>query len=154
MLTDVQIIQKYGQPGDEKNFATINLPYPMRIAWDKAKTVNKMRCHKLVAQKFLNVFNELLTVYGYDKLRELEIDLFGGCYNFRKMRGSKSRWSRHAWAIAVDLSPEKNQLKWKKDKAQFAKAEYQRMIGIFYKHGFVNQGVELGYDYMHFETAD
>lgn len=154
MLSDKQIYSKYGQPGDEKNFTTINLPYPMRIAWDKTKTVTKMRCHKLVAQKLLNVFNDLLTVYGQSKLKELGIDLFGGCYNFRKMRGSKSKWSRHAWAIAIDLDPDRNQLKWKKDKAQFAKAEYQKMIGIFYKHGFVNQGVELGYDFMHFESAD
>lgn len=153
MLTQQQIFSKYGQPGDEKNFTTIALPYPMRIAWDKEKTITKMRCHKLVAQNFLNVFNELLSVYGHNKIKELGIDLYGGCYNFRKKRGSKSSWSTHSWAIAIDLDSERNQLRWKKDRAQFAKAEYQKMIGIFYKHGFVNQGVELGFDFMHFEIA-
>ncbi len=48
--------------------------------------VTKMRCHKLVADAFLNVFNELLEVYGYQRLVELGIDLYGGCFNFRKMR--------------------------------------------------------------------
>ena len=34
-----------------------------------------MMCHKLVADNFTAVFNELLAVYGYDKIKELGIDL-------------------------------------------------------------------------------
>lgn len=153
MLTDQQIIAKYGQPGDPAQLTVINLPYPMRIAWDKTKTVNKIQCHKLVANQLLSVFNDLLTHYGLSELQRLGIDLFGGCLNVRLMRGSKKTWSRHAWAIAIDLDPSRNQLKWGKDKAQFAKPEYKSMIDIFYNHGFLGLGPEQNRDWMHFEAS-
>jgi hypothetical protein len=60
LLTDQQIIEKYGPPGEEGIFTTIDLPYPMRIAWDTKVTVNRMRCHKLAAPAFLSAFNALL----------------------------------------------------------------------------------------------
>lgn len=151
MLTDEQIIKAYGQPGDPENLAVISLPYPMRIAWDKSHFVSKMQCHKKLTGKFQSVFEELLKVYGLDKLRELEIDIFGGCYNLRQMRGSKTKWSRHAWAIAIDLNPEKNGLKTAWANSQFSKPEYNSIIDIFYKNGFINYGKELNRDAMHWE---
>ena len=153
MLTDSQIIQKYGQPGDVSNFTVIQLPYPMRIAWDPKVTVNKMQCHKLAAEPFKAVFSDLLAHYGLAELQRLEIDLFGGCVNVRLQRGSKTKWSRHAWGIAIDLSPAKNQLRWDKTKAQFAKPEYKPMIDIFYKNGFIGYGPERNYDWQHFELS-
>lgn len=153
MLTDAEIIAKYGQPGDPDNLTTIILPYPMRIAWDLSKTVTKIQCHKLIADNLLAVFKELLEHYGYDTLKELGIDLFGGALNVRLMRGSKTKWSRHAWAIAIDLNPEKNGLKVKWEDAQFSKPEYAKMIEIFYSHGFFNLGKEKNMDAMHFEIG-
>src|SRR5687767_12035908 len=96
MLTDQQIISKYGQPGDPDNFTILALPYPMRIAWDTKVIVSKIQCHKLIAPNLLNVFNDLLTDYALTELKRLGIDLFGGCVNVRLMRGSKTKWSRHA----------------------------------------------------------
>jgi hypothetical protein len=151
MLTDEQIIAKYGEPGDADNITQIELPYPMRIAWDTTKKVSKISCHKLIAQPLLNVFNELLAIYGREKLVELGIDLFGGCVNVRLMRGSKKRWSRHSWGIAIDLDPNRNGLKTKKPAAQFSKPEYTQMNDLFYKHGFIGYGIEKNYDWMHFE---
>lgn len=151
MLTDQQVISKYGQPGDMANLITIILPYPMRIAWDTKTKVNKMTCHKLIADRFANVFRELLAHYGYEQLVKLDIDLFGGCYNFRKMRGG-NRWSRHSWPIAIDLSPTKNGLKTPYAKAQFSKPEYAKMHEIFEKHNFFNLGKTKNYDAMHFES--
>jgi hypothetical protein len=151
MLTDEQIIAAYGKPGDTDNLATISLPYPMRIAWDKSHSVTKMQCHKKLVGKFLSVFSDLKEAYGYDKLRELEIDVFGGCYNLRQMRGSKTKWSRHSWAIAIDLNPDKNGLKTSFEKSQFSNPEYKAMMYIFYKNGFINYGKELNKDSMHFE---
>lgn len=153
LLTDQQIIEKYGPPGEEGLFMTIELPYPMRIAWDTKVTVNRMRCHKLAAPAFLSVFNALLAHYSLPELQRLGIDLFGGCVNVRLQRGSKTKWSRHSWGIAIDLDPARNQLKWKSDKAQFAKPEYKPMIDIFYQHGFKGLGPEKNYDWMHFELG-
>lgn len=153
MLTDQQIIAKYGQPGDFSNLTSVKLPYPMRIAWDTKIVVHKMQCHKLAAEPFLNVFNDLLSHYGFTELQRLGIDLFGGCVNVRLQRGSKTKWSRHAWGIAIDLDPARNKLKETKKTARFARPEYKPMIDIFYKHGFIGYGPEKNYDWMHFELS-
>jgi hypothetical protein len=154
MMTTEQIIKKYGKPNETGDgyLVTIESPYPMRIAWDTDVTVKKIRCHRLIADKLKAVLDEILIEYGYDKIKELGIDLYGGCFNYRKMRGGTS-WSRHAWGIAIDLDPDRNQLKESAITARFARPEYKKMIDIFYKHGFVSLGVEKNMDYMHFEIA-
>jgi len=151
-MTTKDIIKKYGKPNitGEGYLVTIELPYPMRLAWDTDTTVTKMRCHKLVADNFLGVFNDLLDVYGYEKIKELGIDLFGGCFNYRKMRGGTS-WSTHSWGIAIDLDPARNLLKETAKTARFARPEYQPMIDIFYNNGFESLGIEKNYDWMHFQ---
>jgi hypothetical protein len=151
MITTQQAIATYGKPNQSGSYlVAIKLPYPMRLAWDKNTKVKTMRCHKLAADKFTAVFNDLLAHYGYDKIVELGIDLFGGCFNFRAMRGG-SDYSRHSWGIAIDLDPERNLLKETSKTARFARPEYKPMIDIFYKHGFVSLGRERNYDWMHFE---
>lgn len=155
MLTTKQTVAKYGTPNitGVGYLVTITLPYPMRLAWDVDTKVTKMSCHKLVADKFLAVFNDLLKHYGLAKIQELGIDLFGGCFNFRKMRGGTD-WSKHSWAIAIDLDPARNLLKETSKTARFARPEYKPMIDIFYKHGFISLGVEKNFDWMHFEIKE
>jgi len=151
MITTKEAIKRFGHPNEEGTYlTTIDLPYPMRLAWDKKVIVKTMRCHKLAAENFKGVFTELLEVYGLPNIQELGIDLFGGCFNFRQMRGG-SDYSRHSWGIAIDLDPERNLLKETSKTARFARPEYKQMIDIFYKHGFVSLGREKNYDWMHFE---
>jgi hypothetical protein len=154
MLTTKETTAKYGTPTitGADYLVTLALPYPMRLAWDLDTKVNKMRCHKLVKNNFKGVFDDLLAYYGYEKIVELGIDLFGGCFTFRKMRGG-TEFSKHSWGIAIDLDPVRNQLKETSKTARFARAEYQAMIDIFYKHGFISLGVAKNYDWMHFEIA-
>ena len=154
-MTTKQLIAKYGKPNvtGDGYLVTIQLPYPMRLAWDTDTKVYRMRCHKLVADKFLSVFNEIHRVYGYNKIVELGIDLFGGCFNFRKMRGGNS-WSTHSWGVAIDLHPSKNQLKTPWSKALFSKPEYKELHNIFEKHGFINLGKTKGYDTMHWQIKE
>jgi hypothetical protein len=154
-MTTREIIAKYGKPNvtGEGYLVTIQLPYPMRLAWDTDTVVHRMRCHKLVADKFLAVFNEIHRVYGYEKIKELGIDLFGGCFNFRKMRGGND-WSTHSWGIAIDLDPARNRLKETSRTARFARPEYKKMIDIFYKHGFISLGRERNFDWMHFQIKN
>lgn len=151
-MTTAQVIKKYGSPNETGAgyLVTIALPYPMRIAWDTDSSINSMRCHKLVADKFIAVFNDLLSHYGYKKIKELGIDLYGGCFNYRRMRNG-SAWSMHAWGVAIDLDPARNTLKETKKTARFARPEYKPMIDIFYKHGFISLGREKDFDWMHFE---
>mgnify|MGYP006357356627 CR=1 FL=1 len=151
MITTAQAIKDFGKPNQQGSYlTTIDLPYPMRLAWDKNTTVKKMRCHKLVAANFTEVFKDLLAHYGLPKLQELGIDLFGGCFNFRAMRGG-SDYSRHSWGIAIDLHPEANGLKTPFNKALFSKPEYKALHEIFEKHGFENLGKVMNYDTMHWQ---
>jgi D-alanyl-D-alanine carboxypeptidase len=150
-MTTSEIIKKYGKPTQNGSpyLTTIKLPYPMRLSWDKKISVNKMSCHKLLVNNFTNVFNELLAHYGLAELQRLEIDIFGGCFNFRAMRGG-SDFSTHSWAIAIDLSPEKNTLKMTFAQSQFSKPEYAKMHEIFERNGFENYGKVRNFDSMHF----
>ena len=152
MMTTNEIVKKYGKPNETGAgyLTTILLPYPMKLAWDLDTKVSKMRCHKLASEAFLNVFNDLLAHYGMNEIERLGIDLFGGCFNYRKMRGGTS-WSKHAWGIAIDLDPARNKLKETAKTARFARPEYQPMIDIFYRHGFISLGIEENRDFMHFE---
>lgn len=152
MKTATQYLKKFGQPNQSGKgyLVQIELPYPMRIAWDTKTTVKKMSCHKDIAEPLKAVFNDILKAYGLDKIKELGIDLFGGCFNFRAMRGGTS-YSTHAWGLAVDLDPARNTLKETKKTARFARPEYKTMIDIFYKHGFIGLGREQDRDWMHFQ---
>lgn len=154
-MTTAQIKKKYGLPNEtgEGYLVRIQLPYPMKLAWDTDTVVNTMMCHKLVADKFKAVFAEIHRVYGYAKIKELGIDLFGGCFNYRKMRGGNAL-STHSWGIAIDLDPARNLRKETAKTARFARPEYKPMIDIFYKHGFESLGREKNYDFMHFQIKD
>jgi hypothetical protein len=152
MITTEQAIKKYGFPSENpKYLTTLNLPYPMKLSWDKNVYIKKIQCHKLVAVQLELIFKEILNYYGIEKIKQLQIDVYGGCFNFRKMRGGND-YSRHSWGIAIDLDPERNQLKETSKTARFARKEYKPMIDIFYKYGFVNLGIEKNYDWMHFEV--
>jgi hypothetical protein len=149
IFSQVEMEKYFGKANPQGTYLiTIDLPYTMY--YDK-QPVKKMRCHKKVAQAFLNVFNDLLKTYGERKLNELEITDFGGCFNYRLMRGSKTKLSAHAWGTAIDLDPNRNTLKETSTTARFAKPEYKAMIDIFEKHGFASLGRIKNYDWMHFQ---
>lgn len=148
-----RVVKKYGEPNatGAGYLVKIQLPYPMRVSWSPKSTVTTMQCHKDVAEQFKAIFTDILKHYGLKRIQELGIDLFGGCFNYRKMRGG-SYLSMHSWGIAVDLDPTRNSLKATASTATFAKPEYKPMIDAFYKHGFQSLGKERDYDWMHFEA--
>lgn len=169
ILTIPQVLAIYGEAGDIRNHVSVTSPYKMSVAWDKKISITSFTCHKKIQTKLQNVLEELLWHYGYEEIKRLGIDLYGGCFNHRPMRGTEKKYtaaikaknwalaatflSKHSWAIALDLDPERNALKTKWSGAQFSKPEYKAMIDIFYKHGFLNYGVERNNDAMHMEIS-
>lgn len=151
--TQAQVRAFYGEPGNPDCTAgMVDLAYPMKIAWDLSSTVNRFRCHKKCEVAFENIFKNTLAHYGLAKVQALSLDIFGGCYNLRQMRGGTS-WSMHSWGIACDLDPEHNQLKQNKSTAKFAKAEYEAFWKIVEAEGAVSLGRAKDYDWMHFQFA-
>lgn len=147
------MIDRYGTPSQSGSYlAFAKIPFPLIIAWDHSQTVSRIRCHKLEVANVEAIFNDILKAYGQEKIKALGIDLFGGCFNYRPMRGGSS-WSRHAWGTAIDLDPARNQLHQQGDSAQFAKKEYRKMIDIFEAHGWLSLGRLKNYDWMHFEAG-
>lgn len=149
----VDVPSFYGAPGNPKSTAGVcALPFPFVLAWDKATKVNSFRCHEKVAAAFTGIFGEAARHYGETRYRALGLDIFGGCYNLRAMRGGTA-YSMHSWGIAVDLDPERNQLKWGKDRASFARPEYVPFWNIVEQAGATSLGRERDFDFQHFQFA-
>lgn len=144
------MVKFYGEVGT--NQTSLTLPYQMKIAWDLDVKINKFTCHIKVKDSLERIFKQTLDHYGKDGVEDLGLDLFGGCLNVRKMRGGSS-WSIHSWGAAVDLDPDRNQLKWGKDRAQFAKAEYEPFWKIVESEKWISLGRKKNYDWMHLQAA-
>jgi hypothetical protein len=145
--------QVFGNPGSAAATAgRAMLPFPFRIAWDLDQKISSFTCHEKVAHFFSDIFDETARQYGEDEMRRLGLDLFGGCYALRPMRGG-STYSMHAYGIAYDVDPERNQLKWGKDRAQLAKPEYEAFWKIVESFGAISLGRESNFDWMHFQFA-
>lgn len=150
--TYAEMIQLYGKPNQSGTYlASVPIPFPLKLAWDLNTKVNKIRCHKDEIINITAIFQEIFNHYGLARIQELQIDHFGGCFNFRQMRGG-SDWSKHSWGTAIDLDPTRNQLKESKKTARFARVEYAPMIDIFESYGWGSLGRLKDYDWQHFET--
>ncbi len=101
-------------------------------------------------------FEELLRMlvehYGIQEIQRLRLDLLGGCLNVRTMRGGR-RYSLHSWGIAVDYDPERNRLKWGRDRASFAQPEYDPWWKLWEEEGWVSLGRHRNFDWMHIQAA-
>ena len=147
------MIERYGKPNQAGTYlAYAEIPFPLIIAWDHSQTVSRIRCHKLEVVNVEAIFGDILKAYGQEKIKALGINLFGGCFNYRAIRGGSS-WSRHAWGTAIDLDPARNQLHQQGDSAQFARKEYSKMLDIFEAHGWLSLGRLKNYDWMHVEAG-
>jgi len=135
-----------------QNQEKLELPYPLVLAWDTSSIVKKATCNVKVHKSLYSIFENTLKTYGLKEIKKLRLDNFGGCLNVRKMRFGSS-WSIHSWGAAIDLDPDKNQLKWGKDKATFAKKEYEPFWKIVEAEGWISLGRKKNYDWMHFQAA-
>jgi hypothetical protein len=125
----------------EKRFIrTLILPFPIRQAGNETLMVERIRCHALLQERFMVVFNDILSsdLAG-------SIQACGGCYSFRFKRRRKEL-STHSWGIAIDINPETNM-------PGTAGDMDPSLVAIFKKHCFVWGGDWRGRkrDPMHFQ---
>jgi hypothetical protein len=144
----------YGRPGGEIKARLVSkvLPFPMRLDWALSQTATKITLHRLVIGRYLGALEATRDHYGLDTLRGLGIDRYAGGYNHRKMRGG-SRWSMHAYGIAVDHYAAPNGLRTRCPEALFCGAEYRPFLDAMEAAGMLPAIRLWGADAMHFQAA-
>lgn len=140
----------YGAVG--QNQARIDLPFPHKLAWAKRKRINRFSCHEKVHDSLNRVLTRVLDHYGPEEISRLGLDLWGGCLNVRQIRGGR-RYSTHSWGIALDYDPANNRLKWGRDRATFARPEYEKWWQLWEEEGWVSLGRARNFDWMHVQAA-
>jgi hypothetical protein len=130
----------------------LELPFKMRIAWDLKKEITGFSIHAKAHDSAARVFDKIWNHYGEEGIREIGVDLFGGCYNCRKMKGGTS-WSMHSWAIAIDFDPARNKLKWNHLHARLAKPDAEKFWQFWEEEGWLSLGRARDFDWMHVQAA-
>jgi lysozyme family protein len=145
----------YGDPGKgqiDAQMVPVIPPFAMFYTDDKGKTtrVKKIMFHRKCAPNLLAALNEIWDYCGRDQAK---IDASGaskyfGAYEPRKVRGSATKWSNHAYAAAIDLNALQNALGMIGNMPQF-------IVDAFCRQGAMWGGWYKGRkDYMHFEFVD
>ena len=150
LQNEAELNTYYGKVGT--NQVSLALPYPHRIAWDLKTSINSYQCNAKVHDSAKRVLQRVFDHYGMERIKELRLDRWGGCLNVRQMRGG-TQWSMHSWGIAIDYDPDDNQLKWGRDKAIFARTDYDAWWRFWEEEGWTGLGRSKNYDWMHVQAT-
>lgn len=140
----------YGAVGT--NQTKLILPWPMKLAWDLKQTVHSFSVHEKIHDSTKWVLEAVANEYTAAERARHGFDLFGGCLNVRRVRGGTA-WSIHSWGAALDFDPIRNQLRWGRDKAYFAKPACDIYRRIWSEAGALSLGEARNYDWMHWQFA-
>lgn len=172
-----QLVATYGNPNKNgqldrtwynTNIVRMDLPAGMvfKLAWDTSQTVKAIQIHRKCKDSLFQILQEIWnklridiktvspnkTTAFYDEacrkeMARLKLDLFGGTFNFRPIRG-RSSLSTHAYGIAIDINPSENQL------GDTTPQMPMWVVQIFKKHGWVWGGdFKSRPDPMHFQRV-
>lgn len=122
---------------------------PFQMYFD-GKPISKISFHVKAAPALTAALNEIWDYYDRDqtKIDAAGISKYAGAYNHRMVRGSKTKWSNHAYGCAIDLNAEENGLNMKGNMPQ-------PVIDAFCRQGWMWGGWYKGRkDPMHFEAVD
>lgn len=153
-------IDKYGNPdanGDgildrdwfDKYITVFPMPWPMLTSWDPVVRVTRFQAHKLVGERIARALQNMADAVGVPFLQERGFDRWGGCFNFRLIRGGNTL-SAHSWGTAVDVNPHIGRLGSAPDAAKYPSF----IVTAFEAEGFAWGGLWQRPDAMHFEVQD
>jgi hypothetical protein len=148
------LISFYGNPGSSGPNGVaaqlVKVHAPFQMYYD-GKPINTVSFHRKAAPALMAALNDIWDACGQDqsKLDKLGVSSTGGTYNPRKVRGSATKWSNHAFGAAIDLDPDHNGFNTGRGKMP------QFVIDAFDKQGFRWGGrYKSRTDPMHFEACD
>lgn len=143
----------HGLPGGrEPPLTFVDVPWTLKLAWNKRQTTRRIRCNKGVAESLARVLARVHDTYGEKNIHDLGLDLFGGCYEPRPMRGG-SAISTHSWGIALDWDPDRNKLEWGRNQAHLARPEYDAWWKAWEDEGWLSLGRTKNFDWMHVQAT-
>jgi hypothetical protein len=146
--SDTAMTAFYGQPGKVK---TVRVPIPFTMhLYDSADLVRSIEIHERLEESLMRVLAHILRRYPtHSEREESGVTRFFGSYVPRKMRGG-DRWSKHAWATAIDFDASRNGLHttWP-TRAHMPLG----MMECFAREGWLNLGWLVGRDAMHFQAS-
>lgn len=146
------LFEAYGDPRDSSMLRRVRTPWPLQLAWAPDQHRDFVLVHHKCADSVGTILERVLQAYGPAEIQRLRLNVYGGDHNDRRMAGA-SRWSLHAWGIALDFDPTRNQLRWGADKAQLARPDYAEWWGIWEAEGWYSLGRNKNYDWMHVQAA-
>jgi hypothetical protein len=151
---DASLTAFFGPHGKEGGYTPptgiVELPFNFYLYGNRKNIVRKIHVHQKLAEPYARVMERILEFYGSQE----EIDQTGftnwyGCYNPRLMRGSSTRWSQHAWAIATDHDANRNKLGYPRQESWMP----EEVLDLFETEGIANLGRYSNTDRMHFFAA-
>jgi hypothetical protein len=145
-----EVERVFGPPGAHQT--ALAPPYPMVLAWQPDTAVTRFQVHERVHDSALRCLTRIADAYDAVTRADLGLDRFGGSLNVRPMRGG-TRLSMHAWGIAIDFDPDRNQLRWGAERARLARPDAATFWRIWEAEGWMGLGRARNYDWMHVQAA-
>jgi hypothetical protein len=141
----------YGDPGKGEIAGQMVRVVPPFAMYYDGKRVKAIQFHKKAAPALLAALTEIWDACEHDqaKVDAAGVSKYAGAYNHRMVRGSKTKWSNHAYAAAIDLNAGENALGVEKGTMP------QFVVDAFCRQGAMWGGWYQGRpDWMHFEFVD
>jgi hypothetical protein len=156
LANEKQKFQYLGPPGTIKNLGSAKIPMKLKLSWKLDYNVDKIQCHHILIPHIEAIYTRIAKLNAA-VIKDAGLDIYGGCYNFRPIRGTESQarppFSTHSWGAAIDVDPVRNGLFVKATRANLAQAKFDAIHDIWMDHGFINIGHIIGRDFMHYEAS-
>lgn len=100
-LAPTDLFTAVGDPSKERDMILFDVPSHLEIG----VIPKRIYCNRRMVNPLMLAFEKLI-----DSGCVHELKTWDGCFNIRMQRGSKTKYSIHAWGLAIDVNAAWNQL--------------------------------------------